>query len=447
MRIGLRASLLGLVLLAALSTAIISLSPDLKFAANAPGLRIALETSAFLIASLAAFLILGRLPRSRRLDHTLVGWGLGGIAISSLLLAAGVVSGLRAWEDHSLSRAILLVGATALAAGAVAPARPASPRLHRRRLTALAVGSIGAVGTLVALLGLLGGPGTATSAPGGDPSTDPGVLVMRGWTAAAFAIAAVGFTRRARATADLWFDWLATAAALAALGRAHALFRPATEFTYVYVGDVFRLLAYLAVLGAAVHEIRRSWRELAHAAVSEERRRIAAEIHDVIAQQLAFIRRRAHRIRDRHDPVLAEEIGAAADRALRESRAAIRALAPRAPSAGGELDEALEGVAARLGARLIPEDPGARSRAIAKIAEEAVANAVRHGNARNILVELERGRTVRLRVVDDGQGFDPERPNARFGLRSMRHRARARGGDLRLRSRPGEGTEVDVDLP
>jgi signal transduction histidine kinase len=55
---------------------------------------------------------------------------------------------------------------------------------------------------------------------------------------------------------------------------------------------------------------------------------------------------------------------------------------------------------------------------------------------------------VRLRITDNGLGFDP-RTEARggFGLSSMRERARVAGGDLRLVSRPGAGTQIEVVLP
>ena len=86
--------------------------------------------------------------------------------------------------------------------------------------------------------------------------------------------------------------------------------------------------------------------------------------------------------------------------------------------------------------------------ALVRIACEAVSNAARHGQAQLVRVELQNGRHVRFRVVDDGVGFDPSIPRpGHFGLVSMRERAQAVGGSFRVRSAPGAGTEVEVVLP
>jgi signal transduction histidine kinase len=86
--------------------------------------------------------------------------------------------------------------------------------------------------------------------------------------------------------------------------------------------------------------------------------------------------------------------------------------------------------------------------ALVRIACEAVANAARHGRARVVRVVLEQGVHVHFRIVDDGIGFEPAAPHAgRFGLISMRERAEAVGGSLRVHSAPGAGTAVEVELP
>jgi ligand-binding sensor domain-containing protein/signal transduction histidine kinase len=89
---------------------------------------------------------------------------------------------------------------------------------------------------------------------------------------------------------------------------------------------------------------------------------------------------------------------------------------------------------------------------ILRIAQEAITNAVRHGRPANLAVHLtyERG-SVRLRVRDDGCGFDTEeasrRKDGRFGLLGMRERAERLGGQISVRSRKGEGTEIEVTVP
>jgi signal transduction histidine kinase len=84
-----------------------------------------------------------------------------------------------------------------------------------------------------------------------------------------------------------------------------------------------------------------------------------------------------------------------------------------------------------------------------RIAQEALANATRHGHARRVAVSVQRlARHVRIEVSDDGVGFDPRSVGARgLGLASMRDRAAAVGGSLTIRSRPGRGTLLRLDVP
>jgi signal transduction histidine kinase len=82
-----------------------------------------------------------------------------------------------------------------------------------------------------------------------------------------------------------------------------------------------------------------------------------------------------------------------------------------------------------------------------RIACEAITNAGRHGAATDVSLELRNGDGVRLRVVDNGAGFDPAtRIAGGFGLVSMRERAAAHGGDVQIESNAGQGTEVEVVL-
>jgi signal transduction histidine kinase len=92
-------------------------------------------------------------------------------------------------------------------------------------------------------------------------------------------------------------------------------------------------------------------------------------------------------------------------------------------------------------------------RNVLRIAHEAVTNALRHAAAKTLTVELafeEDG--VCLRVRDDGRGFEPETylggtRGEHFGLLGILERAQSIGGALRVRSRPGEGTEIECRLP
>jgi signal transduction histidine kinase len=74
-------------------------------------------------------------------------------------------------------------------------------------------------------------------------------------------------------------------------------------------------------------------------------------------------------------------------------------------------------------------------------------NAVKHGCARRITVDLSREPTsVRIRIKDSGHGFDPTAPGDGLGLPSMHERLRFIGGDLIVRSAPGVGTELVAEI-
>ena len=91
-------------------------------------------------------------------------------------------------------------------------------------------------------------------------------------------------------------------------------------------------------------------------------------------------------------------------------------------------------------------NPGAKvCLAFYRIFREAAHNAIRHGNAKVIRARADlRGGELRLRVADDGTGFDPAVEECQgMGLRLMKYRAREIGGHLRITSAPGNGTCVE----
>ena len=91
--------------------------------------------------------------------------------------------------------------------------------------------------------------------------------------------------------------------------------------------------------------------------------------------------------------------------------------------------------------------PEIRAEAMVRIACEAVTNAARHSGASLVRLSLKHdGQRVRLRVSDTGRGFDPKVDCEGFGLISMRERAHAVGGDVRISSAPGRGSEVEAVL-
>jgi len=196
---------------------------------------------------------------------------------------------------------------------------------------------------------------------------------------------------------------------------------------------------------------------LEYSRVQEERRRIARDLHDGVAQELAFVARRARRLGLATGDRGLDQIVAAAERGLTESRRQLAALTqPLDEPLDTALARAVEEIAARDGAH-VELDLARRVRVgyearegLIRIACEAVSNAIRHARPSTIRVALTGGDTVRLTVTDDGVGFDPASvlsgPGSGFGLTSMRERAESLGAKFRLDSRPGAGTEVEVVL-
>lgn len=202
-------------------------------------------------------------------------------------------------------------------------------------------------------------------------------------------------------------------------------------------------------------------------AVAEERQRIARDFHDTLQQDLVGVMMQLNAAAAR---LPAEPAGLArslefARQLLRRSIDGIRAsvwdLRFR-PLEAGALPTALT---ASLDACYGSQSPihvqvtgnpqklptGVETHLL-RIAEEAVVNAVKHSGTVSIRVELDyMADTLRLRVTDDGCGFDPQSPRgpregAHFGFISMRDRAAKIGGRLNVRSAPGQGTEIEIEV-
>jgi len=91
--------------------------------------------------------------------------------------------------------------------------------------------------------------------------------------------------------------------------------------------------------------------------------------------------------------------------------------------------------------------------ALYRVAQEALTNIAKHANASEIQIVLRRMHgLVRLSITDDGQGFEPDGPTLKanqtgMGLLGMQERVKALDGAIRIRSAPGEGTTIIVEIP
>jgi signal transduction histidine kinase len=451
--------------LAGAITLLVSVAPFLHFAYRSAATHVFIDTAATVIALLVAILLLQRYRRSALPGDLLLVAALGVLAAANLLLS--VIPALAAGAPPALSSWALLgsrlLGAALLAAACAAP----HTRLRAPGRTAALV--LGGCAAAIALMAA-GAIAVADHLPAAvdatvSASTHPRVvghpLVLAGQLVgmALFATAAAGFARAARARDDEFLAWLAAGAVLGAFARLNYFLVPSLFTDVVYTGDLFSLAFYLVLLVAALREIGAYHRELADTAVLRERRRIARDLHDGLAQDLAFIAARVRVLeRDPAAPVRFDQLTSAADRALDDSRAAIAALTrPLDEPLGKALARNAIEVAERLGGRADlqlqsdVEVPAATRESLVRIVREGVTNAMRHGHAERVAVSLSGGGDLRLAIADDGCGFDaaarPTQPDAGFGLLSMGERAEALGGALAVRSAPGSGTTIEVVLP
>jgi signal transduction histidine kinase len=225
----------------------------------------------------------------------------------------------------------------------------------------------------------------------------------------------------------------------------------------VYPGDALRLGWHVLLFVGAAREIQLYQRAYAETRVLEERRRIARDLHDGLAQELAFIATTARGLAAA-DTTSArfKQLESAAERGLGESRRAIASLTRSGCTEHFDvaLVQTVEEVAQRLGTKVvidaepavgIPQD---RQEQLLRIAREAVANAARHSTAKIVRVQFANGNGLRLQVEDDGVGFDPIAVRSSgFGLATMRERAAAMGGEFHLKTAPDQGTRIEVIVP
>lgn len=200
-----------------------------------------------------------------------------------------------------------------------------------------------------------------------------------------------------------------------------------------------------------------------------ERERLAGEIHDTIAQSLASIVLLLRSVTAQAAPLPGaarkqlDTAAGAARTALEDTRRLVRALHP-ADLAGQSLTDALRrladdttqvGITTDLAVDGEPyELPAPIAVALLRTAQGAVGNIVAHAHATRARLTLTyQPGQLRLDIVDNGRGFDPDQPlrdpktGTGIGLAAMRHRLAAVAGTLTIESTPGGGTAIGASIP
>lgn len=216
------------------------------------------------------------------------------------------------------------------------------------------------------------------------------------------------------------------------------------------------------------HLLARREAEAQFAAVTRERNRLAGELHDTLEQALVGVAMQLEAATKtfssappaalRHLEVARQMVDQGQNEVRRsvwdlrsqmldnnDLASALDAMSKQL-STGADIQVTLEVLGAK---RRLPE---AIENHLLRIAQEAVANAIRHARPRRVEVQLvfEAG-SVALTVRDDGCGFVPGKPsvarNSHFGLTGMRERAKALNGTLEVESTPNRGTMITVEVP
>jgi signal transduction histidine kinase len=423
-------------------------------------LHVAVEVVAAMASIVAAQLVHGRFrstlqQRDLVLLASLIGFAASNLLFSTLpLLGSTDPSSFRTWAPIIGSVAsIALLAVSPFLGDRVLP----RPDLALRRVM---IGCVVSLAIIVvagnALSSVIEPSAAATASNGPYFDGNPALVAIQLLSMLLFAAAAAGFAARAERNGDVLATWLAVAATLGAFARLSYALYPSVYTDWFSAGDLLRLACFVAVFAGAVSETRRLQRALAQSAVVDERHRIARDLHDGVAQDLAYMVQQLRRLAGAdHRPPGIDLLLHAAERALDESRHAVAALAR---AADRPLSEALAAAAREAGERegnMVVTDlaegvtvPPRAQQELLRVVREAVINAARHGQAGCIQVRLRAVPQLCITIVDDGHGFDASASlDGRYGLESMRARVSSIGGELSITSSPGIGTAVRVVLP
>jgi signal transduction histidine kinase len=422
---------------------------------RAPALRATIETAIVLCALSAAWLFSLDFQYTRHLDRLVLLVGL--LCVAGVELGSGVLPATLGFDSGKLSAVAACVGGVFTAATFALAGRVKRDEQLRpgRRLVAPVIGcAILALG--LAELGALllqgsfanAGP-IARQASAAAPRPPVGVGLSLS-AAALLIVAVVGFARKTQIGDRRVSPLLTMGFAVLAAAELQYVVTPRLSEYWVGSRGGLRLVGYALILASALRQEAASRREVVHIAALHERQQIARDLHDGLAQDLAFIAAHGERI--------ASQVGddyplaVAARRALATSRGAIIDLsASGEPTARAAMWSIADELGGRFGMRIALEvedlelSPETRENVV-RIAREAIVNAA-HGKARHVVVSLSRhDYHFTMRVRDDGCGIGSADHESRsgFGLRSMRERAAKLDGSLVARQTADGGTELEV---
>jgi signal transduction histidine kinase len=225
-------------------------------------------------------------------------------------------------------------------------------------------------------------------------------------------------------------------------------------------------------LAEANHKLALAATTAEQLAVSQERNRMARELHDTLAHSLSGVTVQLEAV-DALWEIKPGEARAMANQALHSTRTgltearralqALRASPLEDLGLGLAISTLAQDAAARANLRLdldvpapLGDIPPDVEQGVYRVAQEALTNVVRHAHAQSVRVSLKREQgCLQLTVADDGRGFDPNAKaragaangnGAHYGLQGLRERAQMIGGTLTVDSQPHRGTTLQLTV-
>jgi signal transduction histidine kinase len=269
--------------------------------------------------------------------------------------------------------------------------------------------------------------------------------------------------------------YLAIGLVLAAFSQVHAAVNPGSYAALVTTGDFLRVGFYAVLLAGVFVQSRSDVRTIQEAnaelrllrdaevnrALLEERGRVAREMHDGLAQDLWTARLKQGRLASMVDGegqrALAQEVIDAIDTGIADARQAVMAM--RAGSTDAPLLDVVERYVEDFGDRFAldarfeatgsaPVLPARSEAEVLRIVQEALNNVRKHADATVVRVSASAtDEGLEIMVMDNGRGFDDDRPTSGFGLVGMRERAALIGARFAVQSAPSDGTRVVIAIP
>lgn len=470
-----RFGLYGLLLLVLLLlSTIIVLDDQIPIAGPNPTLAVAEATLAGVVGLALFYLGLLRFRIFGRPLDLAIGIGFGTLALANLVIRVALPASTAdpTQQEPSLYLRLFLraVAAVLFCLPVLQPYTVVPPHQQRRYLAwtcgitalVLALGATGIIGLEDHLPAAIGPAGQRLLDADALifealPGQAPWLLVCNSAIGVLMVLATLGYLAQTRRPSADALTALPLALLLLTIGQFHTLLFPPGALDYVSTALVFRLLAYLTLCFSLV---TRLGHDLVERATGDERRRLSRELHDGLLQQLSLLNLRLNQARaPKRAPAARERDLTAAARvleaALLEARQAITALrtgtlswAEFAATLDTFTDEFAQNHAVAVPLRVTGQaasvDAGLQAEVL-RILHETFSNAIRHGQATQITVDIAaEGGWLTFRIKDNGRGFVPghREVGTGVGLQSLVERVTHRQGELQVDTRPGRGVTI-----